>query len=78
MTCVPMLSLDIVRCPCLIEQCVDDGTIGAGFRLWYLQYERLLIGKPILDVDVLSGFVHFDGTNIVMSRGLFKLHILAL
>uniref|UniRef100_M1DRN3 Uncharacterized protein n=1 Tax=Solanum tuberosum TaxID=4113 RepID=M1DRN3_SOLTU len=41
-------------------------------------YGRLLIGKPALEVDVPSGFVHSAGTSIAMSRGLFKLHNLAL
>ncbi|KAH0708940.1 hypothetical protein KY290_010484 [Solanum tuberosum] len=57
---------------------VDDGTSGAGYKLWYMQYGRLLIGKPALEVDVSSGFVHSAGTSIAMSRGLFKLHNLAL
>ncbi|KAH0723051.1 hypothetical protein KY289_006095 [Solanum tuberosum] len=57
---------------------VDDGTSGAGYKLWYMRYGRLLIGKLALEVDVPSGFVHSIGTNITMSRGLFKLHSLAL
>ncbi|KAH0725602.1 hypothetical protein KY284_001467 [Solanum tuberosum] len=57
---------------------VDDGTSGAGYKLWYMRYGRLLIGKPALEVDVSSGFVHSAGTSIVMSRGLFKLHSPAL
>ncbi|KAH0699277.1 hypothetical protein KY284_013492 [Solanum tuberosum] len=35
-------------------------------------------GKPALEVDVPLCFVHSTGTSIVMSRGLFKLHSLAL
>ncbi|KAH0748111.1 hypothetical protein KY290_027343 [Solanum tuberosum] len=57
---------------------VDDGTSGAGYKLWYMRYGRLLIGKSALEVDVSSGFVHSAGTSIAMSRGLFKLHSLAL
>uniref|UniRef100_M1DRH1 Uncharacterized protein n=1 Tax=Solanum tuberosum TaxID=4113 RepID=M1DRH1_SOLTU len=57
---------------------VDDGTRGAGYKLWYMRYRRLLIGKHALEVDVPSGFVHSAGTSIAMSRGLFKLHSLAL
>ncbi|KAH0677768.1 hypothetical protein KY285_025569 [Solanum tuberosum] len=57
---------------------VDDGTRGAGYKLWYMRYGRLLIGKPALEVDVPSDFVHSAGTSIAMSRGLFKLHSLAL
>ncbi|KAH0673138.1 hypothetical protein KY284_024225 [Solanum tuberosum] len=37
---------------------VDDGTSGAGYKLWYMRYGRLLIGKPALKVGVPSGFVH--------------------
>ncbi|KAH0696710.1 hypothetical protein KY285_013523 [Solanum tuberosum] len=57
---------------------VDDGTSGEGYKLWYMRYERLLIGKPALEVDVPSCFVHSAGTSIAMSKGLFKLHSLAL
>ncbi|XP_010325037.1 uncharacterized protein [Solanum lycopersicum] len=57
---------------------VNDGTSGAGYRLWYMRHGRLLIGRPTLEVDVSSGFVHFAGTSIAMSRGLFKLYSLAL
>ena len=31
-----------------------DGTREAEYRLWYMQYGRLLIGKPGLEVDVSS------------------------
>ncbi|KAG5621714.1 hypothetical protein H5410_006932 [Solanum commersonii] len=57
---------------------VDDGTSGKGYKLWYMRYGRLLIGKHALEVDVPSCFVHSAGTSIAMSRGLFKLHNLAL
>uniref|UniRef100_M1DRM8 Uncharacterized protein n=1 Tax=Solanum tuberosum TaxID=4113 RepID=M1DRM8_SOLTU len=57
---------------------VDDGTNGAGYKLWYMRNGKLLIGKPTLEVDVPSDFVHSAGTRIAMSRGLFKLHSLAL
>ena len=57
---------------------VNDGTSGAGYRLWYMRHGRLLIGMPALEVDVSSGFVHSAGTSIAMSRGLFKLYSLAL
>ena len=57
---------------------VNDGTSGAGYRLWYMRHGRLLIGRPTLEVDVSSGFVHSAGTSIAMSRGLFKLYSLAL
>ncbi|KAH0716880.1 hypothetical protein KY290_013454 [Solanum tuberosum] len=57
---------------------VDDGTSGEGYKLWYMRYGKLLIGKPALEVDVPSSFVHSAGTSIAMSRGLFKLHSFAL
>ncbi|KAH0730502.1 hypothetical protein KY289_001690 [Solanum tuberosum] len=57
---------------------VDDGTSGAWYRLWYMRYGGLLIGKPALEVDVPSSFVHSAGTSVAMSRRLFKLHSLIL
>uniref|UniRef100_A0A3Q7GXI9 Aminotransferase-like plant mobile domain-containing protein n=1 Tax=Solanum lycopersicum TaxID=4081 RepID=A0A3Q7GXI9_SOLLC len=30
---------------------VNDGTSGAGYRLWYMRHGRLLIGRPTLEVD---------------------------
>ncbi|KAH0645253.1 hypothetical protein KY284_033137 [Solanum tuberosum] len=57
---------------------VDDDTSGAGYKLCYMRYGRLLIGKPALKIDVPSGFVHSASASIAMSRGLFKLHSLAL
>ena len=57
---------------------VDDGTSGAGYRLWYMRYGRFLIRKPALEVDVSLDFVRSPRTSIAMSRGLFKLHSLAL
>ena len=57
---------------------VNDGTSGAGYKLWYMRHGRFLIGRPALEVDVSSGFVHSADTSIAMSRGLFKLYSLAL
>ncbi|KAH0697911.1 hypothetical protein KY285_015063 [Solanum tuberosum] len=54
---------------------VDDGTSRAGYKLWYMRYGRLLIGKPALKIDVPSGFVHSAGTSIAMSR-LLGIHCL--
>uniref|UniRef100_A0A3Q7J761 Aminotransferase-like plant mobile domain-containing protein n=1 Tax=Solanum lycopersicum TaxID=4081 RepID=A0A3Q7J761_SOLLC len=42
---------------------VDDGTREAEYRLWYMQYGRLLIGKPGLEVDVSSDIVHSTGST---------------
>ncbi|XP_015078353.1 serine/threonine-protein phosphatase 7 long form homolog [Solanum pennellii] len=57
---------------------VNDGTSGAGYKLWYMMQGRLFIGSPALEVAVSSDFVHSADTSIAMSRGLFKLYSLAL
>uniref|UniRef100_M1C785 Uncharacterized protein n=1 Tax=Solanum tuberosum TaxID=4113 RepID=M1C785_SOLTU len=52
---------------CLVVE-VDDGTIGAGFRLWYLQYGRLLIYVEAEAGEEVDGLhIHQFGESDIMN-----------